>query len=441
MVTEFEAALHKQDAARVMQLTFKKQVQEWKDILIRGWNAEALKTYKAAFHHEQESVALQAVALSATVDDAEIGGVIDQFAAAHRNLGENYAAGLQKFEAAQGSNLREIDALVKGQDRPPTDLVDKVVALLDQRTVQSLEAIRWGANLLGWIVAILLCGCIVLSAALIRRTNATLTQIAKDLAESAAGVATAATEVSNASQRLSEGASEHASSIEETSASTEQIDSLTHRNLDAAKEIQNVMVRAQRIGKADLAAAEQLSQTMQEIDTSSQAISKVLADIDGIAFQTNILALNAAVEAARAGEAGAGFSVVAGEVRNLAQRCAEAAKNTTELAGRSVASAHEGVERLAGLKESMDQSAQVRIDVERATQTVVDGSTEQTDGLDQIAKAMSQMGSATQTFAASAEESAAASEELAAQSMRMREAVRDLGALVGSVNEAQCVKS
>jgi len=441
MVTEFEAALHKQDAARVMQLTFKKQVQEWKDILIRGWNAEALKTYKAAFHHEQESVALQAVALSATVDDAEIGGVIDQFAAAHRNLGENYAAGLQKFEAAQGSNPREIDALVKGQDRPPTDLVDKVVALLDQRTVQSLEAIRWGANLLGWIVAILLCGCIVLSAALIRRTNATLTQIAKDLAESAAGVATAATEVSNASQRLSEGASEHASSIEETSASTEQIDSLTHRNLDAAKEIQNVMVRAQRIGKADLAAAEQLSQTMQEIDTSSQAISKVLADIDGIAFQTNILALNAAVEAARAGEAGAGFSVVAGEVRNLAQRCAEAAKNTTELAGRSVASAHEGVERLAGLKESMGQSAQVRIDVERATQTVVDGSTEQTDGLDQIAKAMSQMGSATQTFAASAEESAAASEELAAQSMRMHEAVRDLGALVGSVNEAQCVKS
>jgi methyl-accepting chemotaxis protein len=192
------------------------------------------------------------------------------------------------------------------------------------------------------------------------------------------------------------------------------------------------MAQAQKVGKGGRAAAAQLAETMQAINASSQEISKVLSVIDGIAFQTNILALNAAVEAARAGEAGAGFAVVADEVRNLAHRSAEAAKKTTDLVSRSVASAHEGRDRLEAVNASLGQSAQISIDVQQVAGALTKGSAEQARGVDQIGKAITQMERVTQSTAASAEESAAAAEELVAQSENMHAIVRDLASLVGS---------
>jgi methyl-accepting chemotaxis protein len=170
---------------------------------------------------------------------------------------------------------------------------------------------------------------------------------------------------------------------------------------------------------------------MQQINASSDKISKIIKVIDEIAFQTNILALNAAVEAARAGEAGMGFAVVADEVRNLAQRSAQAAKDTAGLIEESIATSREGsakLEQVAGVIRAITESAtQVKTLVDEVNM----GSQEQSKGIDQIAKAVAQMDQVTQGTAASAEESASASEELSAQAQALNHIVSALGTLVG----------
>jgi len=170
---------------------------------------------------------------------------------------------------------------------------------------------------------------------------------------------------------------------------------------------------------------------MQAIRQSSQEISKTLSTLDGIAFQTNILALNAAVEAARAGQAGTGFAVVADEVRMLAQRSAQAARDTADLVGRNNSSVLEVQGRLDTLHASMQQSADIRADVQRVADTLADHSAKQALKLEQIGAAITQIGQVSQQTAANAEESASASEQLTAQSQALKDLVECLAAVVG----------
>ena len=420
--------------ARVVQLTFKKQVQEWKDILLRGCEISALQKYGDAFHSQEKSVVSQAAELRAAVEDEEARAVIDQFTAAHQAMAEKYEGSLKLFTEAQGQNQHAADAMVKGQDRAPTDLIDKLVGLLAQRNQQQRRSISNESFQIGFSMLILLGMLVAVSLLVMRRINVILARVVKEISASAGQVASAAAQVSSSSQALAQGAAEHAASLEETSASTGEIASITQQNSESARQCSSLMVRAQEIGKGGRAAAAQLSETMQAIHSSSEEISKILSVIDGIAFQTNILALNAAVEAARAGEAGAGFAVVADEVRNLARRSAEAAQTTTELVTCSVASAREGRKRLEAVNHSLGQSAQIRIDVEQVANAVSKSSVEQARGVDQIAKAITDMERATQSTAASAEQGAAAAEELVAQSNALKAIVRDLTSLVSSSN-------
>ena len=180
---------------------------------------------------------------------------------------------------------------------------------------------------------------------------------------------------------------------------------------------------------------EEMVQSMKEINSSSEKISKIIRVIDEIAFQTNILALNAAVEAARAGEAGMGFAVVADEVRNLAHRSAQAAKDTAALIEESIAKSNEGNKKLQLVAGSIQQVTGSATQVKVLVDEVDVGSQEQSRGIEQIATAVTQMETVTQRSAASAEESAAASEELAAQAQALHDIVERVRQLVGGNTE------
>ncbi|MGE5612274.1 MAG: methyl-accepting chemotaxis protein, partial [Bacillota bacterium] len=176
-----------------------------------------------------------------------------------------------------------------------------------------------------------------------RRLTYRLTQVASQVNEGAERVSGAANQVAAGSQSLAQGTSEQAASLEETTSSLEEIGSMTTRNADAANQARTLSNETMTASETGNTAMAKMGSAIQEIQKSASETAKIIKVIDEIAFQTNLLALNAAVEAARAGEAGKGFAVVAEEVRNLAMRSAEAAKNTSALIEESVSNAKHGV--------------------------------------------------------------------------------------------------
>jgi len=258
-----------------------------------------------------------------------------------------------------------------------------------------------------------------------------VTQIVGDGAEQ---IAAATGQVSAASQSLAEGASEQAASLEETSASLEEMASMAKRNADSAHQAKELSGQTRTAADAGANDMEEMKSAMDAIKNSSGEIAKIVKTIDEIAFQTNILALNAAVEAARAGEAGAGFAVVAEEVRALAQRSANAAKETAAKIDDSVAKSQHGVEISGKVAGSLQQIVDRARKMDGVVAEIASASQEQTQGTTQVNSAVSQMDKVTQSNASSAEETAAA-EELSAQAVAMNEAVIELRHLVGTTKK------
>jgi len=278
------------------------------------------------------------------------------------------------------------------------------------------------------VEVVISCGMALL---LISGLNRVLNRVSGSLSEGSNQVASAATQVSAASQSLAQGASEQAASLEETGASLEEMSSMTKRNSENAGKASNLAKEARTSADRGAADMQTMSAAMEAIKVSSDDIAKIIKTIDEIAFQTNILALNAAVEAARAGEAGMGFAVVADEVRNLAQRSAQAAKETASKIEGAIGKTAQGVEISSKVAQNLNDIVSKVRQVDELVAEVSSASREQTQGIGQIGTAVGEMDKVTQGNAATAEESASAAEELNAQAECMKESVGELLRLVG----------
>jgi methyl-accepting chemotaxis protein len=256
-------------------------------------------------------------------------------------------------------------------------------------------------------------------------------RVSQGLVDSTARVASVSAQVSGSSKVLSDGAAEQAAAIEETSSSLEEMASMTKQNAGNAGQADGLMKQVEQFVAQSNDSIGKLSASMQEITRASEETQKIVKTIDEISFQTNLLALNAAVEAARAGEAGAGFAVVAEEVRNLAKRAAESARNTAGLIDGTIKKVKEGSGLMSVTHESFTKVAGSATQVAELLAEIATASREQSQGIDQVNKAVGDVDKVTQQNAANAEESASASEELAAQADQMKVMVNELLTLIG----------
>jgi len=257
----------------------------------------------------------------------------------------------------------------------------------------------------------------------LERMQHSLTDTVQSVRLNAQSVAVASAEIAQGNADLSQRTEEQASALEETAATMDELGSTVRNNAANANEANNLALNASLVATQGGEMVNQVVETMQGINTSSRKISDIISVIDGIAFQTNILALNAAVEAARAGEQGRGFAVVATEVRSLAQRSADAAKEIKSLITASV----EQVERGSTLVNQTGGTMQEIVDAIQKVSDIVaeisSASAEQSAGVGQVAQAISQMDQVTQQNAALVEQSAAASESLKQQAGQLVAAV------------------
>ncbi|HEY8966042.1 MAG TPA: methyl-accepting chemotaxis protein [Candidatus Methylacidiphilales bacterium] len=340
-------------------------------------------------------------------------------------------------------------------------------AALEARGKQFEEGAHASFGIILTVLLLIVGAGVALALRLAAGINSKLHGVSELLVDSSTQVADAASQVSSSSSHLAEGASRQAATLEQTSASLEEIASMTRRNADSAASAKALSVETRSAAEdgagrtvemkvateAIQKASGEMAAAIGDIKKSSDDISKIIKTIDEIAFQTNILALNAAVEAARAGTAGAGFAVVAEEVRALAQRSADAAKETAILIETAAEQSQRGVEvnarvtsRIAEISQksrAVEQSltdivAKVR-QVDSQIESIATASNEQSMGLGELTKAIGEMDQTTQDSAATSEQTASAAEELSGQSAELQNHVTVLRQLVGGGTAAATV--
>jgi methyl-accepting chemotaxis protein/methyl-accepting chemotaxis protein-1 (serine sensor receptor) len=409
----------------------------------RGTVLADMLSDKAHSEQYQQNFRARAATLQKALDELTRlteGGETDSLVKSLNQQGTLVLQGHEELSQAVASGKMDAALETFGQKVQPRleEMAKAATSLVDQENRELMAASEASANkstrsMAATVTLMVLAFGVGIGVLLVvRHANGSLKVLSSRIADSAAHVASAAKQVSAASQSLAQGASEQAASLEETSASTEEIVSITRKNADHASEVAGLMQKTEQDSSESNRTLDRMVEQMKEIDGSSHKIARIIKVIDEIAFQTNILALNAAVEAARAGEAGLGFAVVADEVRNLAQRSAQAARDTAALIEESIATAGDGnarLDQMAGAVRSMTQSA---IRVKSLVDEVNLGSQEQTRGMEQISRAIVQMEQVTQRTAAGAEQGASAGAELDGHASTLRDLVHEMHQMVGA---------
>ncbi len=272
---------------------------------------------------------------------------------------------------------------------------------------------------------------ILLSLLITRSINRSLSEVINGLSGGSSQVDSASKQLSQSSQMMAESASQQAASLEETSSSLEEISAQIKQNAKNSTTAEESIRTTQPLVKNGIEAMSRMNKTMADIKDAAMETSKIIKTIDDIAFQTNLLALNAAVEAARAGEAGKGFAVVAEEVRNLAYKSAQAAKNTAELIERSQTESDRGLNVATEMSERLEKISKSVGDLSTLVVEISAASDEQATGISQINTAMSEMDKTVQNNASSSEETASAAEELTSQAEELNYMVGRLMMLIG----------
>jgi methyl-accepting chemotaxis protein len=461
------------DMSRRAQIEFKSQVQEWKNILLRGADAQLLERHTKAFDESSAKVRKHLAALNEIAATVDLPSTLANKALTeHDELDKQYHEALKGFRPADPASAHEVDKLVRGIDRAATDHIDSIVKLVQEHGDQIADrTAKTAASEKTYLVlglAVLAFFAVAVSAiagtltvlaitrrlhraaevarnvaagnlgadieigradelgtvlASLRDMNASLAGIVGRVRESAEKVSAASTQIAAGNTDLSSRTEEQASSLEETAASIEEMTATVNQNAQNAVQANQEAAAAAQVAQRGGVAVEEVVKTMDGIQASSRKIADIIGVIDSIAFQTNILALNAAVEAARAGEQGRGFAVVAGEVRTLAQRSAEAAREIKTLITDSVERVNQGAKLADDAGKTMSEIVAGVSRVSQLIGEIATATNEQSSGIAQASTAVSELDKATQENAALVEESTAASESLRRLAVEMADAV------------------
>ena len=437
------------DLARSSQVNFKIQVQEWKNVLLRGSDPTQLDRYMKSFGESEARVQAELEALAILLDQYGVPSEkVEEAAETHRGLGTKYRAAITQYDSGKADSHTVVDKLVRGIDRAPTEEIDQLVAMVHafeaSGALEREQAFAASAGRLRTLTSIVMAAGVLVAIGLGlwigRSLTSQIRRIANDLRGGSVVVESAAAEVSRHSHTLADATNSEAAAIQEASASLELLASNTRENSEMAKsatDIANQTRKAVDDGKRHMG---EMHEAMSAIQESSNGISQILKSIDEIAFQTNILALNAAVEAARAGASGAGFAVVADEVRNLAQRSARAAQETSVRIEDSIAKSKRGVEISTRMAGSLDQILTKAQEVDHLVAAIAQSAERNREGVEQVNSAIRQIECSSQSNAAITEESAVAAQELSKQAESLNETIFDLSQLAGGAGSAVSLK-
>jgi methyl-accepting chemotaxis protein len=474
------AASQRQDQARLIQLDFKKQVQEWKDTLLRGWDPQSLAKYEGNFFEREKAVQTGSSALAGQLTNPQLSKTLDEFRMAHQKLGANYREALAAFQSTGGKNFKLADSMVKGKDRAATDGIDTLVAGIQadaQASVTSLDAasnkehwITLGAASILWIVlfawAMVPVRVIVkpmteavellekvASGDMTRRLqvrtkdevgqmgvtlNKTLESVSEliraikenaellsqsvgKLSEIGVSVKSASEETSMQSQTVSAAAQQVSANLTTVAAATQEMSSSIQEIARNAHDSAKVASEAVELAGGANTALEKLRE-------SSAQIGQVTKLIIAIATQTNLLALNATIEAARAGEAGKGFAVVANEVKALAKQTSQA----TDGIRNQVAAIQTDSTRAA---ESIGRIGEVVGRTHDIANTIATAVEEQTSVTNEISRNISEASHGGSEIAKNIEGVAQSNRETDSNVTLLQNATIELGRMAGQLKE------